>query len=269
MKVALSHAPLILICLSYLFVWLFNRLYLWLPLSFIAYLIYFYNGQLAAPILFLFWILFFATVWLERSESNLGFIPFFILMVIGYALFLQAFSPVAWDSVARSVDINHSIAVSPSILLPLNALFFLGMLTPLNHSIKGWLLALFLGALFASGLIFLMINFFASVEAKPMDLMQNINDIIFVTLPTEAFFRGFIQRELTNNIRATGSSLFAILISAMLFSSLILLKTHSQEFTLIAFLVSVILGTIYQITKRIEVPILCHIFLNLGLQKFS
>lgn len=269
MKAILLHAPFILIILSFIFLWICKRIKLWLPLSFIAYALYYFNHEISWQILILFWILFFASLWLEKSESSLGFIPFFILLVIGYGLFLEAFTPVAWSSIAKALPTNLSFSMVPSTLLPLNAFFSLGLLIPMNSGIKDWLCTIFLSALFASGLIFLMINFVDQIEARPLELKQNIMEIFFMIIPAEAFFRGFVQRELTNNINARGSSIFAILISSILFASLTLLKTHSQNMTLIAFIISIILCTIYQITKKIEVPILCHIFLNLGLQKFT
>ena len=238
-------------------------------MSFVGYTLYFFNQQIPWQILVLFWILFFATFCLKQSQSLLNFIPFFVLLVIGYALFLESFAPATWTSIAKAVPANLSFSMTPSTLLPLNAFFTIGLLLPLNSNIKDWLITIFFAAFFAAALIFLMINFVGKFEARPLDTSQNIMEIFFMIIPAEAFFRGFVQRELANNLHTKGSTVFAILISSTLYASLTLLKTQSQDITAIAFIFSLILCIIYQLTKKIEVPILCHIFLNLGLQKFS
>lgn len=269
MKLILLNAPYIFIILSFVSLWIFKRAFFSIILNFLAFAFYCYNGQISWQILILFWVLFLITLWLKSCESSLRFLPFFLFLVMGYGLFLEAFSPVAWVKIAKTVPLNLPFDMTPSILLPLNAIFVLALLVPLNSSFTEWLSTIFISAIFAAGLIFIIINFVGQIEAKPLDLKENLMEIFWMIIPSEAFFRGFVQRELTNNISSRASSIFAILISSLLFASLTLLKTHSNEISLIAFTLSLILCILYQLTKKIEVPLLCHIFLNLGLQKFS
>jgi membrane protease YdiL (CAAX protease family) len=87
--------------------------------------------------------------------------------------------------------------------------------------------------------------------------------LIFVSIPEEAFFRGFIQRELyqwfgSNPLAASGS----ILITSAFFTLLHLIWVANLPFLGLVFIASLIYGTIYQVTKSIESSILCHFGLN-------
>lgn len=91
-----------------------------------------------------------------------------------------------------------------------------------------------------------------------------LDNLIFVSIPEEAFFRGFIQRELyqwfgKNQVAALGS----IFITSLFFTLLHLIWVANLSFLCLVFVASVIYGTIYQATQSIEASILCHFGLNL------
>lgn len=90
-----------------------------------------------------------------------------------------------------------------------------------------------------------------------------VDNLIFVAIPEEAFFRGFIQRELyqwfgKRSMAAIGS----ILVTSVFFTLLHLIWVADLPFLCLVFVASVIYGTIYQWTKAIEGSILCHFGLN-------
>ena len=90
-------------------------------------------------------------------------------------------------------------------------------------------------------------------------------NLIFVSIPEEAFFRGFIQRELCLWLenKPVISGLGSIFITSIFFTLLHLIWVANLPFLCLVFVASVIYGTIYQVTKSIEASILCHFGLNL------
>ncbi|MBS0604940.1 MAG: CPBP family intramembrane metalloprotease [Verrucomicrobia bacterium] len=91
-----------------------------------------------------------------------------------------------------------------------------------------------------------------------------IDNLIFVCIPEEAFFRGFIQRWLFNWFGETPLAGFgSIFVTSIFFTLLHLIWVANLPFLCLVFVASMIYGTIYQVTKSIEASIFCHFGLNL------
>jgi uncharacterized protein len=89
------------------------------------------------------------------------------------------------------------------------------------------------------------------------------DNLIFVSIPEEAFFRGFIQRELYNWFGKNPiAGLGSICITSVFFTLLHLIWVADLSFLCLVFVASVIYGTIYQLTQSVEASILCHFGLN-------
>lgn len=94
-------------------------------------------------------------------------------------------------------------------------------------------------------------------------LIWLVDNLIFVSIPEEAFFRGFIQRELYNWFGKTPLAGFAsICATSAGFTLLHLIWVADLPFLCLVFIASLIYGTIYQVTKSIEAAIVCHFGLN-------
>ena len=91
-----------------------------------------------------------------------------------------------------------------------------------------------------------------------------IDNLIFVSIPEEAFFRGFIQQEIYNWFGKTSTAAIgSIFFTSLIFTLLHVIWVADLPFLAVVFTTSIIFGTIYQITKSIEASILCHFGLNL------
>lgn len=89
-------------------------------------------------------------------------------------------------------------------------------------------------------------------------------NLFFVTIPEEAFFRGFLQREIYEWFGKTkGASLLAVIVTSLFFTLLHVNFAPSFSFLGLIFLASMIYGALYQTTKAIESSILCHFLFNL------
>lgn len=90
-----------------------------------------------------------------------------------------------------------------------------------------------------------------------------INNLIFVCIPEEAFFRGFVQREIYKWFGKTSIAGFgSIITTSMLFTLMHLIWIANLPFLCLVFVASLIYGTIYQVTQSIEASIFCHFSLN-------
>lgn len=90
-----------------------------------------------------------------------------------------------------------------------------------------------------------------------------IDNLIFVSIPEEAFFRGFIQRELYDWFgKTTTAAIASIFVTSLCFTLLHLIWVADLAFLGLVFIASIIYGSIYQITNSIEASILCHFGLN-------
>jgi uncharacterized protein len=90
------------------------------------------------------------------------------------------------------------------------------------------------------------------------------DNLIFVSIPEEAFFRGFIQRELYFWFGKTPvAGLGSIFVTSIFFTLLHLIWVANLSFLCFVFVASMIYGAIYQVTQSIEASILCHFGLNL------
>jgi uncharacterized protein len=96
-------------------------------------------------------------------------------------------------------------------------------------------------------------------------LVWMLVNLILVTIPEEAFFRGFVQQELFKWLggRGAAAQCGSVLLTSLLFTLLHIGWVSSIPFLALVFVASLIYGGIYQYTKAIESSIFCHFLLNL------
>lgn len=89
------------------------------------------------------------------------------------------------------------------------------------------------------------------------------NNLIFVTIPEEAFFRGFLQKEINRWFGTTAlAGCASVIVTSILFTLAHLGWVADFSLIGLTFAASLIYGTIYQTTQRIEASILCHFGVN-------
>ncbi len=94
-------------------------------------------------------------------------------------------------------------------------------------------------------------------------LLRSLVNLIFVTIPEEAFFRGFLQEEISRFLgKGFWKSTGAVLISSALFMVAHIGWTSSPAMLGFVFIAGLLYGGIYQYTKAIEGSIFCHLALN-------
>jgi membrane protease YdiL (CAAX protease family) len=273
------HHPISTLCffafaMSFISLWVRKTAWLWGSFLIIAYVLALHVKIATWMSLVPISILFFCHYFLRNNPpKNIRFLLFCIATSISFALvfhFLPGFHN--WQFVSQ-------LCLSPgaypySLWLnfdkPFIGLFVLAFTLPLITSKTELLRVLkisipltIIGILIMMG-ISMYFNFVIwDPKLSIITFVWFFDNLIFVSIPEEAFFRGFIQRELyrwfeKNPLASFGS----ISVTSLFFSLLHLAWVANLPFLCLVFIASMIYGTIYQVTKSIEASILCHFGLN-------
>lgn len=88
--------------------------------------------------------------------------------------------------------------------------------------------------------------------------------LFFVAIPEEAFFRGFLQKQLYDWIgnHRFLNALGSITVTSLIFTLFHILYIGNVHYLLLIFAAGLLYGTLFQWTKAIESSIVCHFLLN-------
>lgn len=89
-----------------------------------------------------------------------------------------------------------------------------------------------------------------------------IANLFFVAIPEEAFFRGFLQREITDYLDSKWAGPFSVIVVSLLFALIHFTFIRDLSFLSLTFIASLIYGSVYQMTRSIESSIFCHYLFN-------
>jgi membrane protease YdiL (CAAX protease family) len=214
-----------------------------------------------------------------------SFIPICTLFVLFWALHKPITGVTRWIlisiAIALAAGLNfhlipgfHNCNISARFWLnydkPFMGLFSLVFLLPLLRNPAGWyhmalkavpLTILSVLALMALAFTFGVVGW--DFKAPSHALLRLTSNLFLVTIPEEAFFRGFVQEEI---FKGTGQGvkgyLLSILGASLLFTLFHLGWTSSFAMLGFVFLASILYGIVYQYTRAIESSILCHFVVN-------
>ena len=154
---------------------------------------------------------------------------------------------------------------------PFVGIFVLGLNLSLIKTAKEWgkaflqigfwtalTVLVLLGLSFAFGVVHFDAKF------PPITLPWIIANIFFVCAPEEAFWRGFLQREIINGIKEKTKWAPAIAIGSIsaFFALIHVFFVPHISYLFLAFIASTLYGMTYHFTKKIECAILVHFLLN-------
>ncbi len=262
-----------LMILSILSMWMVKKIYVWGSLLVLSYLL----------------------AWLAGIVNGIGLIPIAILFVCHYgiSLNLSGWTRFCLVMVAAVVSfglnwhlikgftnplIGKGIMISPDGIpynwymnfdKPFIGLFVLGLYLPLIQTKKRFIEVIFSALLWTipAALILLGWTFYANIitwDIKwfgffPLFLLLNF---FLVVIPEEAFYRGFLQREITLQLKNKAAGFLAILVVSLLFAGSHLMFVPSFGFFIASMLAGFAYGGIYLITGAIESSIVTHICIN-------
>jgi len=265
----------LLLILAIFSIWIYPKIWMWGPLL-ITSGVFAYFGSVLDPMGLIPLVIVGAAYYLA-SKNISGFARLFIVMTaaiitIGiYTHFVKGFHNLLivanWQASSDAQPINIYANYDKAIV----GLLILGLYfhKPIQSKKELYsLLAKTLPWMLLSALVLLPLSQF--LEMVRVDLKFPlitptwiILQIFFAVIPEEAFYRGFLQREIALRLNNPMAGPFAILIVSLLFALTHLLFVPQLTFVIAAFVASLLYGTIYQLTGRIEGAILTHLFVNL------
>ncbi len=260
--------------MSFISLWIRKTAWLWGSFLIIAYLLAFIAHIAHWITLIPVFILFFCHYFLKGDiQKSARFLFFGVALVVSFALAFHMLP--GFNNWVIAADLHLSPGAYPYTLRfnfdkPFIGIFLLAFSLPLITSQTQLVKVLKLSVPLTVLGIAIMIGislYFGLVKWDPkipmITFLWLIDNLIFVTLPEEALFRGFIQRELYHWFGQTpGAAVKSILITSVFFALVHLIWVAHLPFICLVFVASVIYGVIYQWTKAIEGSILCHFGLN-------
>ncbi len=261
--------------MSFISLWIRKTPWLWGSFLFIAYLLALLaniaDWITLVPILILLFCHYFLAKEISRGTRYLLFCTAVIISAALAFHFLPGFHN--WELI-KGMQVTpgaYPFDLWLNFDKPFMGIFVLAFALPLISTKARWLQMLKVGLpMSLAGILILMgVSLYSGkVQWDPkipvIFFAWTVNNLIFVSIPEEAFFRGFFQREIYQWFGKTSlAGLGSILVTSILFTLIHLIWVANLPFLGLVFIASVIYGTIYQVTQSIEASILCHFGLNL------
>lgn len=259
----LSLLAFLFLALSVLSVWFSRRLLFWGSAFLVSVVFGLFSHLLslvAVPVIAgwaLLWMIY------QKQEKAASRSAFFILFA--FCSFLFKFHLLPGFS-ALQISQRFFLGFETPIL----GLFPLALLVPLAaQNAKEWREVL-IGVLWGCGGIALL-TLAATVsgavhweyKVPSFAAERYFSNLIFIAIPEEAFYRGFLQNTLYGYVkRVRGGSGIAIGVVALIFTAAHLFWSPNSAILLFVFLSSLLYGWVYWISKRIESAIITHFLLN-------
>ncbi len=200
-------------------------------------------------------------IYTHHKRSLLNTLLFSLIVILSFGFKFQLFPGF------------HPFFLTPKFsigfMTPLLGLFSLALFVPLARSLKEW------GHVF-TGLIWgvlgiIALAFIASAtgavhwqyKLPSFFFPRTLNNFIFISIPEEAFYRGFLQHELAHYLsHKKGGGWLALFFTSLIFTLAHIYWSPTLPILAFVFLASLLYGWVYMKSGKIESAILCHFLLN-------
>lgn len=260
----LCHLAFYTLMMAFLSFWIHRSAWLWGAFLAISYILAFHTSVVQSfsiiPIglLFVIFLLF-----KEEAQTKTRFVLALIAILVAAGLEFHKFPGFHNWHVDGNLWINYD--------KPFMGFFVLAFLLPLLQAPVDWynlaikaipltMVAVFILVLLAlpSGIV----NWHLKIPSH--FLLRIASNLFLVSIPEEAFFRGFIQQKLFNLLGpGPKGHISAVVGASLLFMLFHIGWTASAAMLGFVFLAGLMYGAIYQYTKAIEGSIFCHFCVNL------
>jgi membrane protease YdiL (CAAX protease family) len=250
--------------MAFLSLWVHRSAILWGAFLVISYILAFHTGVVQPfsiiPIGLLFVIFLVFRQPLQPTTR-------FILAVV--AILISACLKFHWTPGFNNWHVSGNLWVNYDT--PFMGLFVLAFLLPLIRSPAEWYnvalkaIPLTMVAVFVLALLALpsgTIDWHVKIPSH--FFVRLASNLFLVSIPEEAFFRGFVQQEIFKGLGpGPKGHIGAVVGASLLFTLFHLGWTASAAMLGFVFLAGIMYGAIYQYTKSIEASIFCHFCVNL------
>lgn len=259
--------------LSIVSMWANKKIYLWGTLLVISFLLAWYGNIVSVLALIPIGVLLVCHYGISLDLS--GWSRYFLVMiaaVVSFGLNWHLVKGFANPLIGKQMLFSQN-AVPLNWYLnfdkPFVGIFVLGFYLPLIDSPKKFIRMLFQAVPWTAGSAILLLGVSTFTGIITWDIkwfgffwLFFLINLIFVVIPEEVFYRGFLQREIMINLKNRAAGLLAVLVVSLLFATSHLLFVPSIGFFLSALVASLAYGGIYLLTGTIESSIFTHFCIN-------
>jgi len=259
----LPFAALLLLALSLLSVWVRRDPKVWGTLLGLSLILGLISGLLLwiGVLITLAW----AALWfwyMKQKQRTAQIILLAVILLLSYGFKFHRFPGF------------EPLIITPKFFIgfaaPLVGLFPLALLVPIAKRAKEWKIIFGKGLVISCmGIAILALLAFVSgvvhwqFKLPPFAGLRFGSNLLLTAIPEEAFYRGFLQRELVRFFPNGKTGKWLALLLSTLFFTLAHLYWSPNLGTLgFVFLASLLYGFVYLKTDKIESSILCHFLLN-------
>lgn len=268
---SLAFASLILAFIS---LWIHKKPWLWGSFLAISFVFAFLGKLIDFKIFVALGLLCGAHIFLTSDSKGIPrIIVILVAFLISIALLGHFFPGFHNWKLGTNMQISknaHPYSLYLNYDKPFIGFFPLALTIPLIHSRMHWRsIALKTIALTILGVMILMVLalylHLVDIDLKlpHISAIWLVINLFFVTIPEEAFFRGFLQREICEYINTKWAGPVSVIVVSLLFALLHFTFVRDFSFLSLTFIASLIYGSVYQMTRSIESSIFCHYLFNI------
>ncbi|MCI0381509.1 MAG: CPBP family intramembrane metalloprotease [Chlamydiae bacterium] len=263
MESPLIFAAFVLYCLTFLSLWIRKEPKIWGTFLGLTLLIGGINGNILWPGLISLAAL--TCLWVFYVQKQNIFsrtILFFLIILMSFGFLFH------WFPGFNPVTITEKFTLS--FEKPLLGFFPLLLMIPLAKSLKDWKIIFKKGigiGLLGVGVLATIAVMVGSVQLQfklpSYALTRYASNLFLTAIPEEAFFRGFVQGELTRFLpKSKTGKIIALFLSSIIFTLAHVYWTPSGAILGFVFLAGLLYGSVYLISGKIEGAIITHFLLN-------
>ncbi len=267
---AIGYGTIILALIS---IWIYRKFWVWGPLLALSLSFAYYGNlidlQSLIPISAVGVCYYFSSKDLSGFWRLFSSLTAAIITIALYTHFVKGFNNILlfpnWRASIDAIPINIYANYDKAVV----ALLILALYTPVVRSKKELQRTLFIALpwmIFSSLVILSLSSYLQIIKWDPklplISLTWLTIQIFFIIIPEEVFYRGFLQHEISKNLNNRFGGVFAVLAISLLFTLIHLFFIQNLSFLSLVFVASILYGTVYQITGKIESAILTHFFVN-------
>ncbi len=268
---AIAYSFLILAIIS---IWIHRKIWVWGSLLAVSLAFAYYGNlieiQALIPLAIVGGCYFFATEELSQFWRLFTCMGAAIITIALYTHFVKGFNNIlifkgfraSLDAIPINIYANYDKGAVAALIL--------GLYLPVIKTRKqlySCLLATIPWMIFTAFMIISLTQFLQIIKWDPklplITLMWLTIQLFFVVIPEEVFYRGFIQNEIAKRLNNPFGPTLAILITSLVFAMIHIIFLPNFAYITTVFITSILYGTIYQLTGKIESSIITHYFTNI------
>jgi uncharacterized protein len=247
------------LCASFLSLWVHRKIKIWASLLALSILSGFIAGNVLLIGLVFMAALLVLWIFYTRSPTLILFIAI-VAVSMGFKLHLfPGYAPFIFTD-------KFSLGLEK----PLIGLFPLAFFVSLARSKKSWSTAAKGTLIGCLGIVVLAIlATFAKATSWQFKIpsffaIRSLSNLFLTAIPEEGFYRGFVQKTLCSYFKdSRAGKILALVLTSLLFTAAHLYWSPNLHIFAFIFLASLLYGSVYLLTEKIESAIATHFLLNL------